>query len=194
MALAIPASASAATYCVYTGANTCPAGPTAIAGLQQGLDAAAGTPERDTVMVRPGTYDAGGSNGFTYNSASPVDLVGAGAVGPASTSTVIDDSSAVDLQWTLQVIGNTGSTVSRVRVDTVLADFVTGLDTSAAVDAVAVTTPAGFGGVQTGVSLRDGASLRRSDVEGEGPGGNAVGVGGSVTIEDSNLVSNRIGV
>ena len=86
IALAIPASAGAATYCVHTGPDTCPAGTIVTTDLQATLTTAEGTPERDTVMVRPGTYDAAATTAArtcAATAAAPRDVM---MLAPWSTS------------------------------------------------------------------------------------------------------------
>ncbi len=76
-ALAVPALASASTYCVGapSGTTTCDvSSPGTAAGLQQALWGAEGSAPPDVVRIGPGTY----TGNFVYGSASEVDVRGNG--------------------------------------------------------------------------------------------------------------------
>jgi hypothetical protein len=194
VALAAPVRAAAATYCAYTGADTCPPGSAQTStSLQAMLDQAAGTIERDTVVIRPGSYDAGADAGFSYVSSSPVDIVGSGAVGSSTVTTIGDATSPSGGQWALRVSGNSTSTLTGVAITTPAASSALGLDTEGIVDGISVNSH-GSGSAKLGVELDAGGVLRRSTVVSAQDDGIAVAVDGQARIEDSHLVAATTGV
>ena len=80
LALALPAGAEAATFCV--GPVSCPAGgiPKAgnAAGLQSALDDAEVNNQPDQALIAPGTYVAPTAQGFSYGDAEELDVTGSG--------------------------------------------------------------------------------------------------------------------
>lgn len=171
--LIVAGPAGAATYTVSDAAQ-----------LQAALSSAAANPDRDTILIGPGSYNSSGS-GFSYTAAnSPIDIRGAGAASDPSTGTVLTHTTATPGHYTLAVRNSPGSTISGVRVLAPGGVSGAALDTDAQVDRSA------FGGdpaSPTVVQLRSGAALRHSRVAGESGSGQAVSLLGDAVVEDSRL-------
>jgi hypothetical protein len=95
LTLAACSAASAADLCVApaTGCTQQNSFPATGAGLQDALNAAAGSAGPDRVLVGAGTYTAN-AKGFSYTAADPVEVAGAGRgatvlTAPAGTATVL---------------------------------------------------------------------------------------------------------
>lgn len=86
IAMTLPASAGAATFCVHQPADPCPAATTAGddrgADLQQALSEA-GASAGNTVLVGAGTFTSPAQLGFGATGPNDVVIRGAGAAGPA---------------------------------------------------------------------------------------------------------------
>src|ERR671914_2252287 len=80
LALALPAGAEAATFCV--GPVSCPPGgiPKAgnAAGLQSALDDAELNNQPDRALIAAGIYEAPTAQGFSYSDAEELDVTGSG--------------------------------------------------------------------------------------------------------------------
>ena len=109
VALAVPALASASTYCVGSPSECSGISkPGTPAGLQEALSQAEASPDSDSIRIGPGTYTAPGPAGFAINSpASPIHIRGEG---PGATLLQGSGLNAVTLRLT--GTGGDGSTVS----------------------------------------------------------------------------------
>src|SRR5918992_2381849 len=91
LALALPAGAEAATFCV--GPVSCPPGgiPKAgnAAGLRSALDDAEVNNQPDQALIAPGTYVAPTAQGFSYLDPEELDITGSGR-----DSTIVQGSAA----------------------------------------------------------------------------------------------------
>jgi hypothetical protein len=159
--LAIPATATAATYCVHSG-GTCPPGEIDQgSSLQSALTAANGTGVADQVKVGAGSY----VGPFTYLGAGgAVQITGVGA------STIL--TAATGNGVTVLNVSDGGSRVESLHIDVPLgnsssANFGLVLNGGTA-DGVSAQIPAGPTGNVVGVSLL-GATFRNGTVLGPMP-------------------------
>jgi hypothetical protein len=185
LALAIPATASALTYCVHT-SGTCPPGEIDEgASLQTALTAANGTGVNDQVKVGLGTY----AGPFTYPGAGgAVEITG---VGP---STILNAPTGNGV--TVLNVLNAGSRVENLHIDVPLGNTTnlnTGLGlTGGTADGVSVQIPSSPTGPVAGVNLTGGA-FRAGSVLGPmpatDPASSITGIvgGGTLVIEDSTF-------
>jgi hypothetical protein len=153
VALAVPALASASTYCVGNPGGTCNVSkPASAAGLQQALfeaQTSAGVP--DVVRIGPGTY----TGSFAYDSTNEVDIKGSG---PSTIIQGVGTAAALDVR-----AGGSDSVVSDLEIH--MASVPTpqnaiGLILGSAIgDNVRVENPGGSWGA--GVELEQGRRARQ---------------------------------
>src|SRR3954451_2829163 len=184
--LAAAQPAGAADYCVGNFICTAKANP--VPDLQTALDFAGATPDADRIILGGGTYDAPDSNGWVYNSASPVEIAGLG-----SGNTILTGPAPV--KQLLDLEGGPGTTVHGLSIQLPqMAATGTALFTNADVKGVDISEQTPQAITHLGVSLIGNGTLEDSTVS-MYPGSQATGValGGSATLRNST-VSARTGV
>ncbi len=178
VALAVPALASASTYCVGNPGGTCNVSkPASAAGLQQALfeaQTSAGVP--DVVRIGPGTY----TGSFAYDSTNEVDIKGSG---PSTIIQGVGTAAALDVR-----AGGSDSVVSDLEIH--MASVPTpqnaiGLILGSAIgDNVRVENPGGSWGA--GVELeQDGELVNSTVLAGAGTGVQELGGTGQRAVRDS---------
>jgi hypothetical protein len=151
VAAALAAPAAATTYCVHQD-GACPAGTVDKGdGLQSALAAASAAPDPDVVTVGPGTY----VGSFTYASAFPLDIVGAG---PGLTTLTAHAGPAG------HILASGRATVSGLRLHLPASEYWAALVANGDVSGVRIDGEPPSGDARTGVLLSPRGSLTASAI------------------------------
>ncbi len=176
--VAVPATASAATFCV----NAPDCSGTAVPTVQQALTSAAGTPGPDVIRIGASATPYVGP--FAYTSADPVTIEGAG-----QGATVLDPG---PVNATLALL-SPASTVRDLTINTRDTSGARGLYLSGSAERVTVLHQ-GTEATIEGVALVDDGAFRSGTVTTEnGRTVNAIG-SGTIVVEDSTLSGGHTGV
>lgn len=185
--LATAGGASAADFCVDR--SGCDADKSFPGDLQAALNAAAAFSGADRVLIGPGTYARAGGTGFTYQSASPVEIAG-----NPGEATVIATAPSLDPGRGALDVGGGDHVVRDLDVFVGHADR-TGIETAngVVVRDVLITNEVGL--AATGVEMGGTSVLERVQVVQEGSAG-AVAVVAfcGCSIRDSSLATEGLGV
>ena len=177
LALCLPPSARAETFCVNKAGCSGVAQP----GVQQALNAAAanGVGTRDRIEIGPGTYADGATGRFTNVPNSPVTMVGSG------DATILTSGSNAPVGTHVLTVAENTSVVSDLQVRIGSTAF--GMSLTGAAERVSITSPANVE-AHTGVYLDAEGVFRNGEIELLGPSGlSGTGATGPGTIEDSTI-------
>src|SRR5262245_45300885 len=108
---ALPASASALSYCVSKPSCVSSGGVNEGSDLQGALDDAALTTVADRVEIGPGTFHSDGSEGFYYSGAGATNSIRIVGAGVAKTKLTAPDAGPANAVTTLDVQGGQGASV-----------------------------------------------------------------------------------
>jgi PKD domain len=207
LAIAGPASAAGKVYCVHQGPFTC-TGTDVGDNLQLALNAAAGQPGLDTVIIGPGSYT--GPFTYTANSTDPVQVIGSGEDATTLTAPTADNEVVLLLG---DASGQTHNYVSHLHVLMPAAGDGEGLVLGGNASHVRVTEAMG-GAALEGVDLQGASSFDQGQVSvdldalaiGAGPGSHisastltggqgvrAIG-GGTVEVSRVSVVASFAGI
>jgi hypothetical protein len=181
--------AHADTYCVNTTGCDHDDG----SSFSQALDDARNHAGPDTIKL--GSNPITTAAGFSYISADPVTIIGAGGRAFGQSRTSISDSSASpNSHNVLKVISAQPSTISGIGVVVPAGGSNVGIDTNGALHDVAVEAANPQNGVSAAVVLEAGGALIDSDVVMPTTGGLAIGVfveGLGASVDGSTIRASR---
>lgn len=188
LALALPAAAGAADYCVAPN-DDC--GGTNVGTFEEALDLAQDDANLDRIFLGGALYKSTQNPGFAYGRKdAPVEIIGAGRGRTILTTTASNS-------WGLLVVGGPGSSVRdlRIRIPQQAKDLFWGLQTTAHVKRVdIVEDPTQLqANTRAGVTLYENGTFEDSTAKLDGPGPTYGMVLGSGTVRGSAL-SARTGI
>lgn len=189
LALALPAAAGAADYCVAPN-DDC--GGTNVQTFEEALDLAQDDANSDRIFLGAALYKSTQNPGFAYyRKDAPVEIIGAGRDRTILTTT------APGAGWSLLAIGGPGSSVRdlRIKIPQQAQDLFWGLQTTARVKRVdIVEDPVQLqANTRAGINLYENGTFEDSTAKLGGPGPTFGMIVGSSTVRRSTL-SGRTGI
>jgi hypothetical protein len=197
--------ASALTYCVDVGGATCDGTLSGSAGIQSALNAAAASPDNDTVRLGVTTY-MGPFNYAPGTAAGTLAIVGAGIDQTVLTIPAPSTNFDTVLRLRRDIVGNaaTLSQLTMVAPAPTNTGGAIAVDTDGVVQDARIVAPPGSNGTRIGVVLNGtGSGVRRTAIDTGNAGAVAVDVyaGISVTndsspafLEDSSALNGLVTV